>query len=101
MPDAATIDRLKEAIKNKKINFSTKKYNYLDLLEGAKVETEHKDTVNNNASVIVNIATDHLDEFKNYYRGLKKMEAKLSKESAAYYKQGFIDKCAEHGIYPK
>ena len=50
-------------------------YEPADLSEGIRVEMEHTDDEN----VAKMIAKDHLDEFAEYYRALKKMENSLRK----------------------
>lgn len=76
-----------------------KDYTIADVIEGMKVETEHAATVDNDPRKMMGIALDHLDEDKDYYTKLKKMEAKEASMKDIEIK-GFIDKCAELGVDP-
>jgi hypothetical protein len=49
------------------------KYDQKQLLKGILVEFEHTDDV----ETALEIATDHLEEFSDYYDGLEQMEEKL------------------------
>ena len=52
------------------------KYDLSQLLMGIKVELEHT----SDRMLALEIATDHLEEFPDYYRRLKKMEEEAEKE---------------------
>lgn len=79
--DKKLAGRIIAEIKSRKIDFSKKDYSFFDLVAGAKVETEHNDTVGGSVAKFIDIAIDHLDEFGNYYKGLKKMEKNLEKKA--------------------
>jgi len=52
-----------------------KDFNKTQLKVGTKVEMEHT----NNKTLAQRIAMDHLTEYPDYYKELKKMESKLDK----------------------
>lgn len=64
------------------------------LAMGQKVEMEHT----NNPTIAKEIATDHLEEFGNYYTALDEMEAKLKKAKEAAYRAGRHMACTQLGI---
>lgn len=64
---AKTVKLSGDFIKPKK-----KKYNQKELKKGVKVEREHSPT----KRIQSNIAKNHLDEDKNYYKKLAKIEKK-------------------------
>ncbi len=51
-------------------------FNKKDLEQGKNIEKEHT----TDPEIAKEITRDHLCEFKNYYKELKKMEEKLKKE---------------------
>ncbi len=51
-------------------------FNKKDLEQGKDIEKEHT----TNTGIAEEISRDHLYEFKNYYKELKKMEEKLKKD---------------------
>ncbi len=51
-------------------------FNKKDLEQGKNIEKEHT----SDPEIAKEISKDHLYEFKNYYKELKKMEEKLKKE---------------------
>jgi len=60
------------------------KYDLQQLLMGIEVELEHT----NNKMRALEISTDHLEEFPDYYTRLEKMEKEAEKEIAEKAKEG-------------
>ena len=61
---------------DKLYNKLLKKYKKTELDSGIDIESEHTD----DPVTKLEIASDHLKEFPNYYENLKQMEKRLKKE---------------------
>lgn len=65
-------DKFCQLCKDLMINFAQVDYSPDDLLEGTKVEfREHTDVHHGNLEIAMDIAMDHLNETKDYYKKLK------------------------------
>jgi len=66
-------------VENKHKDYS--KYDQIQLEKGTKIEMEHTD----DEELAKQIASDHLDEFEDYYKELPKMEDKMKKKESHPY----------------